>query len=366
MNVNNGTNVMHNIPNQVSLQQARDAILALGTDTTIILRGQPGIGKSWILKDLARALPDYVPAYIDCADLSLGDIAMPIVDRERRVTQFAPNERFKIYPGQTRPVLLMLDEITKPATDEILNMLLPLMLERRLGDIPLPPGSIVFGTGNLATDGVGDRFPAHAYNRVTELDVRNPEADEWVMWAAAHDVAPEVMAFVRENPQVCQRYDDPAAKDNPMIFNPLRGNTRSFVSPRSLHKASHIVAKRDVLGGSVRALLAGTIGEAAAAQMEAFVTMADALPRISAIEADPTKAKLPETVGAYFLCALMLSTRINAENADTFVTYVKRWDQFEAGMLFARTAAASPAKLAFLAKNREFTKLTADLGKYIG
>lgn len=357
-------NTLKIIANQVSLQQARDAILALGSENTIILRGQPGIGKSWILKDLAKALPDYVPAYIDCADLSLGDIAMPVIDRERMVTNFAPNARFHIYPGQTRPVLLMLDEVTKPATDEILNMLLPLMLERRLGDVPLPPGSIVFGTGNLDTDGVGDRFPAHAYNRVTELDVRNPTADEFIIWAAANGIVPEVMAFAREHPQYFLRYDDPSSKDNPGIFDPLRGNTRAFVSGRSLHKASNIIAKREVLGDSVRALLAGTIGESAAAQMEAYTVMMDSMPRISAIEADPQKAKLPDTVGAYFLCALMLSTRTTADNLDAFVTYINRWDSFEAKMLWSRTVAASPSKLVFLNKNREYAKLTAQLGKY--
>lgn len=356
---------LKSVANQVSLSEARDAILALGTDVTFILRGQPGIGKSWILKDLARALPDYIPAYIDCADLSLGDIAMPIIDREQRVTRFAPNERFKIYPGQTRPVLLMLDEVTKPATDEILNMLLPLMLERRLGDIALPPGSIVFGTGNLDTDGVNDRFPAHAYNRVTELDVRNPYAEEWLVWAAQNDIEPEVMAFVRENETVCQRYDDPEAKDNPMIFNPMRGNTRSFVSFRSLHKASHIVAKRDVLGGSFRAVLAGTIGEAAAAQMEATIALSDSLPRVSAIEAAPETAKLPEHTGAYYMCAMMLAQRCKDANADAFIKYVDRWESFEAGMLWSRLVASNPKKLTFLAKNREYTKLSAKLGKYI-
>lgn len=354
--------------NQVSLAQASTAIRTLGTDVTIILRGQPGIGKSWILKDLARAMPDYVPAYIDCADLSLGDIAMPIIDREQRVTRFAPNERFKIYPGQTRPVLLMLDEVTKPATDEILNMLLPLMLERRLGDIPLPAGSIVFGTGNLDTDGVGDRFPGHAYNRVTELDVRNPDADEWLAWAMENGIQPEVMAFVREYPQVLARYDDPAAKDNPYIYNPLTGNTRSVCTPRSLHKASHIIAQRDALGDSARALLAGTIGGAAAAQLDAFVLMADSLPRAAAIEADPKGTKLPGTVGAFFLCALMLATRANPENLDAYVTYVRRWEteSFEAFTLFGRTLASSPSKMAFAKKNASFVaNIAVKIGKYI-
>ena len=353
--------------NQVTLSQARDAIFHAGANVTIILRGQPGIGKSWILKDLARELPDYIPAYIDCADLSLGDIAMPIIDREKQVTRFAINERFRIHPGQKQPVLLMLDEITKPATDEVLNMLLPVMLERRLGDVQLPPGSIVFGTGNLDTDGVNDRFPAHAYNRVTVLDVANPTADEFIAWGVENGIMPEVLAFVREHPTVLERYDDPAAKDNPYIFNPMRGNVRAFCSPRSLHKSSHLIAKRDVLGEALRPLLVGTIGEAAAAQMDAFVLMADALPRTAAIEADPAKCKLPDGVGAYFLCAMMLASRANETNLDAYVTYVKRWEStsFEAMTLFARTVASSPSKIKFAAKNRAFvTGMAAQLGKF--
>lgn len=253
---------------QVTLNQAATLIRTIGGTNTILLQGQPGVGKSAILGMLAREMPDYLPCYVDVANLDLGDLGMPVIDRETMTTSYAPNTRFGIGKGQNKPVLLMLDELGK-ASRPVLNMLLPVILEHRLGDVALPTGSIVFGTTNLATDGVGDNIPAHAFNRMTVMDLGNPAVDDWLGWAVNNDVAPEVMAFARDYPQVFERYDLIDAKENnPYIFNPLTGNTKAFCSPRSLEKASNIVKQRDVLGESMLAALCGTVGEAAARDLK--------------------------------------------------------------------------------------------------
>ena len=135
---------------QVTHNQVATIVRNLGTVNTVLLQGQPGVGKSAILKTLARQLPDYLPCYIDVANLDLGDLGMPVIDRDEMVTRYAPNARFGIGRGQNRPVLLMLDELGK-ASRPVLNMLLPVILEHRLGDVSLPTGSIVFGTTNLAS-----------------------------------------------------------------------------------------------------------------------------------------------------------------------------------------------------------------------
>ena len=53
------------------------------------------------------------------------------------------------------------------------NMLHPLLevFNPRLGDIPVPEGSIIYLTGNLDTDGVGDGLAQHTRQRVAELIV---------------------------------------------------------------------------------------------------------------------------------------------------------------------------------------------------
>lgn len=349
---------------QVTLNQAATLIRNVGTTNTFLLQGQPGVGKSAILATLARQLPDYLPCYIDVANLDLGDLGMPVIDREAMVTNYAPNARFGIGKNQNQPVLLMLDELGK-ASRPVLNMLLPVILEHRLGDVTLPTGSIVFGTTNLATDGVGDNVPGHAYNRMTVVDVGNPSVDDWLGWAVENNIAPEVMAFAKEFPQVFERYDllDKDAK-NPYIFNPLTGNTKAFCSPRSLEKASNIIKQRDVLGDALLPALAGTVGEAAARDMEAMVAMADQLPRFATIIGDPTKAKLPTTAGAYFLMAFSLAARADASNLTDIMTYVNRFESFEAGVLFASSLASNKSKVAMACSNRSFTQVAAKFGKY--
>ena len=106
------------------MKQAEELIATVGRDVTVHLKGQPGIGKSSILKSLAKRFPDHTPVYIDCADLDLGDLAMPAMNHESKTTTFYPNERFAIHDN--KPVIIMLDEITK-ASEPVKNMLLPVM-----------------------------------------------------------------------------------------------------------------------------------------------------------------------------------------------------------------------------------------------
>jgi hypothetical protein len=349
---------------QVSLAQAATLIRTCGGTNTFLLQGAPGVGKSSILKTLAREMPDYLPCYIDVANLDLGDLGMPVIDREAMVTNYAPNARFGVGREQNRPVLLMLDELGK-ASRPVLNMLLPVILEHRIGDVTLPIGSIVFGTTNLATDGVGDNIPAQAHNRMTVLDVGNPAVEEWLIWAAENNVAPEVMAFAREFPQVFERYDLIDAKSkNPYIFNPLTGNTKAFCSLRSLESAGNLIKNRDALGDALLPALAGTIGAAAARDMDAMIQLADQMPRFNAVIADPAKAKLPGGAGAYFLMAFMLAGRANAESMDSIMTYVERWTSAEARILFITTLAGNKTKVVMAVKCQKFSAAAAKVGKY--
>jgi len=347
---------------QVTLNQAATVIATVGRNVTFMLKGQPGIGKSSILKMLATQLPDYHVAYVDVTNLDLGDVAMPVIDRELMVTNYAPNARFGLARTQHKPVLLMLDELTK-ATKPILNMLLPIILERRLGDVALPEGSIVFATGNLESDGVGDNLPGHAHNRMTVLDIANPDADSWLQWAMSNDIAPEVMAFAKQYPQVFERYDQ-ISGDNYYIYNPLKGQTKAFCSPRSLEKASHIIKARAVLGDALLPALIGTVGEAAARDMEAMTALADQVPSFDAIIKNPDNCRLPDGVGAYFLVSFMLAGRVKQDTMDAVMTYVSRFESFEAKALFLSSVASNSEKVRFAVMNRAFTKEAAAAGKF--
>jgi hypothetical protein len=357
----------------LTLNEFANAISTVGSDVTIIGQGEPGIGKSSMLKAVAKRYPDYEVAYIDCTLLDLGDFALPYTELastpsgDLKVTKFAPNARFKFQSG--KPVIVMLDEIGK-AMKAVKNVLLTLMLEKRIGDMTLPEGSIVFGTTNLATDGVGDSLEAHARNRVCFVTVRKPHAgfqadgsidsDSWGAWAVENDIAPEVLAWVKQFPHALESYTDPAQKDNAYIFNPTRAGQSAFVTPRSLEKASHIAKKRADLGDGVTiSALAGTIGESAARDMQAFFTVVDKLPTWESICNSPTSAKVPDDAVAKCILTFSAITRVDKDTLPKWLKYADRLDK-ELQALFARSIVKSTTKQAMAVSNKEFVKWATD------
>jgi AAA domain (dynein-related subfamily) len=325
---------------EISLKQAEDLIATVGREVTIHMRGQPGIGKSSILKTLATRFPNHTPVYIDCADLDLGDLAMPAMNHETRTTTFYPNERFAIH--QDKPVIIMLDEITK-ASEPVKNMLLPVMLERRLGSVKFHPDSIVYSTGNLTTDGVGDTMKAHAKNRLTSVTIRNPNDDEWINWGVDNGVAPEVLAWIKQFPHALASYTDDSQKENMYIYNP-RKQQDAFVSPRSLEKASHIVKNRATLGeDTTMVALTGTIGESASRDMSAYFSLADGLPTKESIYQEPEKAILPSDPSARVILVMRELMTITDKHMDAWLTYLQRLPM-EIQALFAVNIMASSRK----------------------
>jgi hypothetical protein len=289
----------------------------------------------------------------------LGDIAMPVIDRETKTTAYYPNSRFKIHLG--KPVITMLDEYTKGA-DPIKNMLHPMLevANPRLGDITLHPESITFLTGNLGSDGVGDSLKAHSMNRIIPLHVRKPDADEWIGWAINNDIAPEIIAWVKQFPHALESYTDRSQKDNPYIFNPTKAGQSAFVTPRSLEKASHIAKKRSLLGDSVTiSALAGTIGESAARDMQAFFTVVDKLPSWEDIVKSPTTAKVPDDAVAKCILVFSAITRVDKDTLPKWLTYADKLDK-ELQALFARSIVKSTSKQAMAVSNKEFVKWATD------
>jgi hypothetical protein len=329
--------------NTVSLSEAASLIINC-PNNRFFLEGEPGIGKSSLMSTMERHFGDaYAYAYFDCAQKDLGDIAMPSINREARVTEYLPNAVLQLQTG--KPVVIMLDEFTK-APPPVQNMLHPLLEARnpRLGDIPLPDGSIVFLTGNLSGEGLGDNVKAHTLNRVTRVRVRKPDSDQWLSWAIANDIDPVVTAWVDRFPHAMTSYLDEGQDSNPYIFNPKRMQG-SFVSPRSLQLVSNDVIKQrgNLTPNALLAGMIGTIGESGARDMHAFIEYQDQLPSWEAITKDPKSAALPTSPGA---CAVMVFgaiAKIDRNTITPFMEYIERMES-EWQAVFAVNVAKNPDK----------------------
>ncbi len=329
-----------NFGKAVTLDQAV-TLITTNPDTRFMLRGEPGIGKSWMLEVIASKL-GYGHAYIDVPNLDLGDIAMPVINHETKTTHYYPNARFGLHTG--KPMVIMLDEFSKGA-DPVKHMLHP-MLEKanpRLGDIAIPKETIVFMTGNLATDGVGDTLKAHTRNRIVSVRVQKPDADQWISWAMNNDVVAEVIAWVSRYPHVLASYTDGAQADNPYIFNP-RKTQDAFVSPRSLVTASNIVRTRHLNDAdAVIAALTGAIGESGARDMQAYLEFSDQLPTWEQTIEHPMTTKIPTDPGACAIIVFGAIARVTKDSITPFMKYLERMSA-EWQAVFAINIAKSDTK----------------------
>ena len=300
----------------VNFAETVDIILNSGHNC-VHLQGEPGVGKTAI-HDVIASKTGYRKVYIDGPNTDVGQAGMPIPNHTSRTLDFYPADYFGLHLNE--PLAIMIDEWTK-TEDYVKNTLHPMLHERRMGTFTLHPDTIIFTTGNMSEDGVGDSAKSHTRNRQTWLTYMKPSADEWLIWAGNNGVAAEVMAWVKEYPHCMASYMDGGQKENPYIFNPNDASQGAFVSPRSLFKASHWVSVRDnMTENALVATLDGTLGHSASRDLQAYISLADQLPTRESILNSPDTATVPSSPAAQ---CILLFKAVQASSRDTFGTWMR-------------------------------------------
>ncbi len=236
----------------VTLGQAREIILCLAHQQSILLLSGPGVGKSDCVYQAAAT------AGLPCRSLVGTQIApedvsgIPRIIGERSV--FCPPR--VLLPEKPEPFCLFLDEL--PAcTPDIQKAFYALLLERRLGEHALPEGTWVVAAGNRLEDRSLVRALSSALvNRVIVLQVR-VDVGEWLAWAREQNLRPEVRTFIEHNPEALQR--------------PVPDRPEPFSTPRawaSLARALDLAETAEQLTPPTRLALA--VGRVSVQDAEAF------------------------------------------------------------------------------------------------
>ncbi len=234
------------ITETVTLSQARDLIRCLSHEQSVLLLSPPGVGKSDVVRQAAEA------EGLECKSLLGTQIApedvsgVPRIIGERSV--FCPPR--VLLPENAGKFCLFLDELPACAPD-VQKAFYSLLLERRIGEYQLPPGTWVVAAGNRAEDKALVRTISSALvNRVLILNVRIDVA-EWLAWATANKVRDDVLKFIEANPDA--------------LLRPVPDKATPFSTPRawaSLGRALDLVGERGKLTGPlVRALAVGRVSE---------------------------------------------------------------------------------------------------------
>lgn len=342
----------------VTINELRKAIPLIGKELTPIIQSEPGCGKTSLLKMIEQDLGDgYDYIYVDCPVKDMSDIGMTIPNHATQTLEYYVSSLFRM--DSPKPKVILLDEFMK--SPKLLQVIFTrLMLERMVGDRPLPEGSIVFGTSNNASDGVGDSMLAHAGNRVCIMRMAKPTLNEWLDWASANGINRVIRACVAMYPRMLASYINGGHEDNPYIFKPNMSGL-SFVSPRSLAKSDVIVRNRDVLGeNATMVALAGTIGISAAKDMSVFMSMEKSLINVKDIVKDPSMA-VPDDIAAQLMIMFQATDVLETQDElSKFMGFVERIPSSEVQSVFFTMMMRNPRTIKLARNNQKIAEWAAN------
>lgn len=213
---------------------------ALPDDISVLIRGDHGIGKSKLVRQLGV---HFTLPVIDkrLSQLSEGDmIGLPKLDDN--VTRFCHPDWF--VQACKEPVILFLDELNR-ATGEVMQAGFQIVLDRELNGMKLHPQTRVYAAINSSANyQVNDMDPA-LLDRFWTVDLE-PTVDDWLEWAKTSrkdgggEMHPSLVSFIQMTPTALR----PSDKANP-------GETQP--SPRSYERLNAVFAKHGFYEADLKA-----------------------------------------------------------------------------------------------------------------
>ena len=304
-----------------------------------IIKGAPGCGKSAIVKSIAEEMKlDFIDVRL--ANLERVDICgVPSVEDGRtkwNVPSFWPK-------ASKKGSILFFDEITSAAPD-VQVACYSLILDRKIPntDYVLPNNCVVIAAGNRKTDrAVVKAMSSALANRFLHIEVE-ANAEDWNMWAVAHDIHPSVTGFIKFRP------------DKLFDMDPTKNDLeQAFPTPRAWEKVANIIPLFGENEDVLRKVVYGLVGPGVGLEFVEFHRLSKKMADVEEWLTNP-KAKIEIPTKADELCATIaaipyllwnaknekeLSTRISG-----FYRIIMKLDNAFA-MLLAKTALQGNSKI---------------------
>lgn len=228
------------------------------------LWGAPGIGKSSIVKQIAKdqgmAFIDLRLALMDPTDLK----GIPFYDKDSHTALWAP-PAFLPQDGQG---VLFLDELNA-AAPSVQSSAYQLILDRRVGEYELPEGWAIVAAGNREGDrGVTYRMPSPLANRFVHFELE-VDVNDWRDWAYTSALDERIIAYISYKSEHLFTFD-------------AKSDVKSFATPRSWEYVANILAAK-LPKNLLLETISGTVGKDVAVSFLSFIKVMQRLPKIESI-----------------------------------------------------------------------------------
>jgi MoxR-like ATPase len=249
-----------------------------------MLHGRPGVGKTEVVQSLAQRigaeLYDLRLTTIEPQDLR----GLPYFDHQAAKTIWYRPEDL---PDTDAPAILFLDELTA-AAPALQPTVYGLLQERRVGRHRLPDSVMIVAAGNRIEDGaIAYEMGSALSDRLIHMIVQATPEDWLRTYAIPAGIHASVAAFIRTRPDLLETTEESLRRGQMIACTP-----RSWTRVSKIMGAVQDRAQRQVM-------IAGTVGEAAAAEFALLADEIAATVQIDAMMAAPRKdraAMYPRTL----------------------------------------------------------------------
>jgi len=293
---------------------------ALNAKRVPMLWGSYGVGKTSIAKQIGLEMEYDSVIILSPSQDDIIDYKLPYLDEKNgeKVSAFALSERL---PREGRH-LLFIDEINT-ASMMLQPTLYSLTLEGSIGKYRMPNACGRIAAGNREADKcAANTMSAALKDRMAPHINIVPDSESWCSWAFQHNIRQEVIAFVKDMPEVLEKCDP---------SDPCGGCT-----PRSLESLSHLL-NAGLPFTSEDVVIRGTIGAAMGAKFDGYLKLFRGKVDIESIIKNPDKAPLPEKGDVRYAICTALSYKLSEltdvskkENSNLFkniITYLSRLEK---------------------------------------
>lgn len=269
----------------------------LNTNTPLFIHGSPGIGKSYIVNDVAKSkgweIVDVRLSQLDPVDLR----GIPTIRDDS--TKWMPPIFFP--RDEKSEGVLFLDELNS-APPSVQVAIYQLVLDRKLGEYELPSKWKIVCAGNRISDkGVIFRLPSPLANRMIHI-LLEANLDDFKTWAIRNEIHPFVIGFLGFRPDLLSME---VPKDHEV--NP------AFATPRSWSMLSNILKSTEDLD-LIAPIIYGSVGYSAGVEFLAYTKVYQDLPDTSAI-LDGEEVAIPNKPDVLYALTSAIIEKYNGSEA---------------------------------------------------
>lgn len=365
--------------NIVTPDTAKDIIKnSVLANRVVMISGQPGIGKSEIVRQVARELDlemiDHrlsTSAIEDLTGLPQFTKAIGSDNKEHDLAKFTPLNIFPMewwkIPNGKKGWLLFFDEINS-ADQSIVAACYKIILDRMVGLNKLHPNCHIVCAGNRAEDNaITNSLGTAMMSRMSHIELK-VDFDMWLSNVALkNNYDFRIIAFLKAYPELLNQFDP--EKDTETYSCP---RTWEFINDY-LYQATEEYFEKEPEGRVTKMplpkwfqpLASGTITPDTANKFCSFCANISKMITFEQIMADPENCEIPEEIDIRYAVILVCSSHIESDNISKIWKYISRFDRSNQ-ILFIRDVAANKPNLITRKDFREILKDSVDELKELG